>query len=151
MFRGGPRRSRSTPPAAMTGAGASAVFPQAMNGGSTPQPFTTAADQPFRDSVPEDLTHAWYKGSGPQHPWKGTTESEYTDFDDQAKYTWVRAPRYTGKPMQVGPLSNVLVAASLRSEQWRQLNSLSRSWAAAPSSKSKLPREQCAARESARA
>lgn len=41
-------------------------------------------------------------------------------------------------------LSNVLVAASLRSEQWRQLNSLARSWAAAPSNKSKLPREQCA-------
>jgi arginine decarboxylase len=39
-------------------------------------------------------------------------------------------------------LSNVLVAASLRSEQWRQLNSLARSWTAA-GSKGKVPRDQC--------
>jgi len=41
-------------------------------------------------------------------------------------------------------LSNVLVAASLRSEQWRQLNALARSWAGAPTGKSKVARDQCA-------
>jgi arginine decarboxylase len=40
-------------------------------------------------------------------------------------------------------LANVLVAASMRSEQWRQLNALGRSWALAASAKSKVPREQC--------
>src|SRR5207344_3324741 len=41
-------------------------------------------------------------------------------------------------------LANVLVAASLRVEQWRQLNALARAWAGAPSGKSKGAREQCA-------
>jgi hydrogenase large subunit len=80
-----------------------------MNGGSSVSAFKTAADQPFREAVTEDLTHAWYKGSGAQHPWKGTTEAEYTDFQENGKYTWVKAPRYSGHPMQVGPLANVLV------------------------------------------
>ena len=46
---------------------------------------------------------------GAQQPWKGTTDPNYTDFQDNGKYTWVKAPRYDGQPMQVGPLSNVLV------------------------------------------
>ena len=34
---------------------------------------------------------------------------DYTDFQENGKYTWVKAPRYDQKPMQVGPLSQVLV------------------------------------------
>jgi len=66
-------------------------------------------DQPIRAAVAEDLTHAWYSGDGAQQPWKGTTDPNYTNFQDGGKYTWVKAPRYDGQPMQVGPLSNVLV------------------------------------------
>src|SRR5262249_41283232 len=66
-------------------------------------------DDAFRKSVVEDVTHAWYKGRGPQHPWQGETEPDYTDFQDTGKYTWVKAPRFQGKPMQVGPLGNLLV------------------------------------------
>jgi hydrogenase large subunit len=80
-----------------------------LDGGSSPSTFVTAADQPFREAVSEDLTHAWYKGSEAQHPWKGTTEPDYTDFQEAGKYSWVKAPRYGGKPMQVGPLANILV------------------------------------------
>jgi hydrogenase large subunit len=80
-----------------------------MDAGSSVAGFKTAADQPFRDAVTEDLTHAWYKGNEAQHPWKGTTEAEFTDFQEKGKYTWVKAPRYGGKPMQVGPVANILV------------------------------------------
>ena len=66
-------------------------------------------DQPIRAAVAEDLTHAWYSGDGAQQPWKGTTDPDYTNFQDNGKYTWVKAPRYDGQPMQVGPLSNILV------------------------------------------
>jgi len=66
-------------------------------------------DQPIRAAVAEDLTHAWYSGDGAQQPWKGTTNPDYTNFRDDGKYTWVKAPRYDGQPMQVGPLANVLV------------------------------------------
>lgn len=66
-------------------------------------------DDPFRTAVAEDVTHAWYQGTGALPPWKGRTEPDYTDFKENGKYTWVKAPRYNGVPMQVGPLANVLV------------------------------------------
>jgi hydrogenase large subunit len=70
--------------------------------------------------VTEDTTHAWYTG-GALHPWKGQTIPEYTDFQDNGKYTWVKAPRYGGRPMEVGPLSNVLVG-------YAQGHQLTRKW-----------------------
>src|SRR5271165_3308392 len=76
---------------------------------SSAKTFYTAADTEFRHAVTEDLTHAWYKGNEPQHPWKGETQPHYTDFEENGKYSWVKAPRYDGRPMQVGPLSQVLV------------------------------------------
>ncbi len=76
---------------------------------SNPKTLYTAADTEFRHSVAEDLTHAWYKGNEPQHPWKGETQPHYTDFEENGKYSWVKAPRYDGRPMQVGPLAQVLV------------------------------------------
>ena len=28
------------------------------------------------------------------HPWEGETEPEYTDFQDDGKYSWVKAPTF---------------------------------------------------------
>ncbi len=75
--------------------------------------ITGARDEYFRQGVVEDVTHGWYRGQGAQHPWKGETEPDYTDFQPDGKYTWVKAPRFQGKPMQVGPLANVLVGYAL--------------------------------------
>lgn len=72
------------------------------------RPIESWHDQPIRGAVAEDLTRAWYTGQV-QQPWKGETIPDYTDFKPDAKYSWVKAPRYDGKPMQVGPLSSVLV------------------------------------------
>jgi len=66
-------------------------------------------DVAIRAAVAEDVTHAWYSGKGLQPPWKGETIADYTDFQADKKYSWVKAPRYDGKSMQVGPLSNILV------------------------------------------
>jgi hydrogenase large subunit len=71
--------------------------------------FQTQADEPFRKAVTEDVTHSWYKGSAPLHPWEGETVPEYTDFHDDGKYSWVKSPRYDGQPVQVGPLAQILV------------------------------------------
>lgn len=73
------------------------------------RPITSWKDEAFRKAVTEDSAHAWYKGSGPLPPYKGETIPEYTDFKSDGKYTWVKAPRYDGNPMQVGPLANILV------------------------------------------
>ncbi|MDA8123619.1 MAG: nickel-dependent hydrogenase large subunit [Deltaproteobacteria bacterium] len=68
--------------------------------------------------ITEEVTHAWYKASGSQHPYQGTTEPEYTGYDKEGhlkgneKYTWCKAPRYENEPYEVGPLARFLVAYS---------------------------------------
>jgi hydrogenase large subunit len=71
--------------------------------------FKSFADKEFRDGVTEDVAHAYYKGDAPLHPWKGETDPNFTNFQEDGKYTWVKAPRFQGEPMQVGPLAQVLV------------------------------------------
>ena len=71
--------------------------------------------------VAEYVDHSWYEYSGGQgkgaHPWEGETEAKYTgpkppykNLDTDRKYSWVKAPRYEEKPMEVGPLAKLLVA-----------------------------------------
>jgi hydrogenase large subunit len=82
--------------------------------------FSSFADKAFREGVAEDVAHAYYKGEA-KHPWKGETEPEYTDWQADGKYSWVKAPRFQGKPMQVGPLAQVLVG-------YAQGHALTRKW-----------------------
>ena len=62
------------------------------------------------EDVTEDVTHSWYKGTEPLNPSVGVTDPEYTGYDPNNKYTWAKAPRYNGKPMEVGALARMLVA-----------------------------------------
>jgi hydrogenase large subunit len=82
--------------------------------------FKTFSDKEFREGVAEDVAHAYYKGDT-KHPWKGETEPQYTDWQADGKYSWVKAPRFQGKPMQVGPLAQVLVG-------YAQGHALTRKW-----------------------
>ncbi len=67
------------------------------------------ADAYFRDGVAESVKHSWYQGGkGPLHPHQGETRPQYTDFQDDGKYSWLKSPTFYDKPMQVGPLSRVL-------------------------------------------
>jgi hydrogenase large subunit len=70
--------------------------------------------------VTEQIHSAWYEYSGGNdqalHPWDGETKASYTGpkapwtyLQDEKKYTWMKAPRYNGKPMEVGPLARMLV------------------------------------------
>ena len=86
------------------------------------RPIQDWHDTTIRGAVAEDVTHAWYMGAGSQPPWKGKTDPAYTDFQENGKYSWVKAPRYDGVPMQVGPLSNILVGYTSR-------HPLTRKWA----------------------
>jgi hydrogenase large subunit len=79
------------------------------------KPITKFGDPYFVDGVTESVKHAWYKGGkGALHPYKGETEAEYTDFQDDGKYSWVKSPTFYGKPAQVGPLSRVLAMAAAK-------------------------------------
>jgi len=76
---------------------------------STFKPITSFQDKYFEEGVAESIKHAWYQGDGkPLHPYQGETEPEYTDFQDEGKYSWVKAPTFYGERAQVGPLANVL-------------------------------------------
>lgn len=68
----------------------------------------------------EETTHAYYADDGaPLHPLEGVTvppkefPGYYKDAENEVvndKYTWSKAPRYDGEPMEVGPLARVLVS-----------------------------------------
>ncbi len=71
-------------------------------------PIISFNDKYFRDNVAEPVVHSWYKGDWTRHPWNEDTVPDYTDFNEKGKYSWAKAPRFNGQPMQVGPLSAVL-------------------------------------------
>jgi hydrogenase large subunit len=73
------------------------------------KPITSFQDPYFRDNVTECIAHSWYDGDWDKHPYEETTEPKYTDFNPAGKYSWVKSPRFQGKPMQVGPLAQVFV------------------------------------------
>ena len=64
------------------------------------KPFQTASDPIFRESVSEDTKHSYYENSEKSlHPWKGETEPQFTGWNAEAKYSWVKSPRFNGEPM----------------------------------------------------
>ncbi|MFK5986584.1 MAG: nickel-dependent hydrogenase large subunit [Pseudomonadota bacterium] len=81
---------------------------------STFKPITTFHDEYFRKGVAESSKHAWYKGDAALHPWDGETEAEYTDFQDEGQYSWVKAPTFYGQRAEVGPLADVLVGVATK-------------------------------------
>jgi len=77
--------------------------------------------------ITEEVTHAWYKGKEPLHPYNGTTEPQYTGYDEDGhvkgdeKYTWCKAPRYDGVPYEVGPLARMVVGYAVGNKEIRSL------------------------------
>ncbi len=74
-----------------------------------------------QQQVAEYVAHSWYKYEGGDqaalHPWKGETAANYTGpqppyqfLETDSKYSWLKAPRYQDKAVEVGPLSRMLVA-----------------------------------------
>jgi Ni,Fe-hydrogenase I large subunit len=71
--------------------------------------------------VKEYINSSWYEYSKGDdaglHPYEGETKAKYTGpptpwtyLQDQKKYSWMKAPRYDGRPFEVGPLARMLVA-----------------------------------------
>lgn len=71
-------------------------------------PIKSFQDKFFEDNVQESIKHSWYDGEWTRHPYEEETVPKYTDFQDDGKYSWVKAPTFQGEPAQVGPLANVL-------------------------------------------
>lgn len=77
------------------------------------------------EQVQEFVTHSWYKYADETrglHPWDGVTDPNYAlgpnhkgtrtkweALDESAKYSWIKAPRWRGHAMEVGPLSRMVL------------------------------------------
>jgi hydrogenase large subunit len=70
--------------------------------------------------IQEFVSHSWYDYSGGKevglHPWSGETnlnyggpQPPYQQLDVEQGYSWLKAPRWRGKAMEVGPLARVLM------------------------------------------
>ncbi|MBP2645346.1 MAG: Cytochrome-c3 hydrogenase [Firmicutes bacterium] len=71
----------------------------------------------------EGVDHSWYsypeKGKD-LHPWEGDTEPQFTGpkegtktqwkyLDENAKYSWLKTPKWKGKTAEVGPLARYII------------------------------------------
>ena len=76
------------------------------------------------DEIREHIAHSWYKyadGKDSLHPWDGETVPDFDpgnakrngnrfeQFDEAQKYSWVKAPRWNGHAMEVGPLARYVI------------------------------------------
>jgi Ni,Fe-hydrogenase I large subunit len=89
--------------------------------------------EPFDPAkVTEHVKHSWYEYARGDdeglHPFKGETKAHYTGpqppyerLDTDGKYSWLKAPRYDGEPMEVGPLARMLVAYAAGHKQVKEL------------------------------
>jgi [NiFe] hydrogenase large subunit len=74
------------------------------------------------EQITEYVKHSWYTdNSGPLNPSEGVTEPAYAELDTNAKYSWCKAPRFKDQPMEVGPLSRMLIAYLSGNEKAKKL------------------------------
>lgn len=75
--------------------------------------------------IQEFVTHSWYRYSNDDqglHPFDGVTEPHFAlghktkgtkthieNLDESAKYSWIKAPRWKGHAMEVGPLARYII------------------------------------------
>ncbi|HRJ54578.1 MAG TPA: nickel-dependent hydrogenase large subunit [Candidatus Thiothrix moscowensis] len=88
------------------------------------------------DEIQEFVTHSWYKypdESKGLHPWDGITEPNFAlgantkgtrtaieSLDEAAKYSWIKAPRWKGHAMEVGPLSRYIIGYAQGNPEFKE-------------------------------
>jgi len=88
------------------------------------------ADDP--EQIQEYVNNSWYDYSKGDkvglHPWDGETSLNYTGpkppyehLDVSKKYSWVKTPRWKGYPMEVGPLSRMLVGYASGKAEYKEV------------------------------
>lgn len=71
--------------------------------------------------IAEDVTRSWYEGNKTLKPYDGETSPKYTSYDDKEKYSWSKAPRYKGEPMETGPLARRAIAYARKEKETREI------------------------------
>ncbi len=84
------------------------------------------------NEIQEFVAHSWYDYSVGKdkglHPYAGETKLNYTGpkppyehLDTDKSYSWLKSPRWKGKPMEVGPLARVLMLYARGHAQTKEL------------------------------
>ncbi|MCG7982394.1 MAG: nickel-dependent hydrogenase large subunit [Candidatus Thiodiazotropha lotti] len=84
------------------------------------------------DEIQEHISHSWYDYSTGKdqglHPYDGETNLNYTGpelpykhLNVEESYSWLKAPRWKGKAVEVGPLARVLMLYANGHEQTKEL------------------------------
>ena len=85
--------------------------------------FTKIHDIDLKDTsqIKEFVDHSWYEYEGKTkdgglHPFEGETNLNYTgpempynNLNTDEAYSWIKAPRYKGQPVETGPLARILI------------------------------------------
>lgn len=95
---------------------------------------STIYDIDHRDSteIVEYVNNSWYDYAGGDgtglHPWEGETKINYSGpqppyehLDVEQKYSFIKTPRWKGLPMEVGPLSRMLVGYAHGREEFTEI------------------------------
>ncbi len=77
------------------------------------------------EEIQEYVAHSWYSYDDENvglHPWDGVTQPNYElgpnaegtktaieRLDENAKYSWIKSPRWRGNAMEVGPLARYII------------------------------------------
>jgi len=88
------------------------------------------------EQIQEFVTHSWYRYPDEAkglHPWEGITEPNYVlgkaakgtktrieQLDESAKYSWIKAPRWRGHAMEVGPLARHVVGYAQKNPEFKE-------------------------------
>jgi Ni,Fe-hydrogenase I large subunit len=90
----------------------------------------TKVDRLDAMKIGEEVAHSWYTYPGGEtslHPLQGQTNPAYEGFNPdgtlktEGGYSWVKAPRYDGKPVEVGPLARMMVGYAAGDPKIREL------------------------------
>jgi len=86
--------------------------------------------------IQEFVDHSWFRyddESKGLHPWDGVTEANYVlgpnakgtstrieAVDEGAKYSWIKAPRWRGNAMEVGPLARWVIGYAQGNPEFKE-------------------------------
>jgi len=88
------------------------------------------------EEIQEQVAHSWYQYDDENvglHPWDGVTEPNFVQgpnyrgtkthieqLDENAKYSWIKSPRWKGHAMEVGPLARYIIGYARNIPEFRE-------------------------------
>jgi len=68
-----------------------------------------------QEMINEQVKYSWFSSPTGKHPFQGEVNPAPRK---SGAYSWIKAPRYRGMPMEVGPLSRVMVNYNAPGDPW---------------------------------